>query len=169
MTRPTAALVSELLAWSRVWSTLVPLEERKEAWNHLGLPQATSVDQPSFVSTFVAGSPQPPVPLLLHALLRIDGAATREAWLRAAAYLGLKAAKGHLPPDHLGPACEILSVALSDGEAVLVMELCRRYLIKWCTTATELVSGQQSNEEVLLRFSETIDAVAAAAANDGRP
>ena len=40
-----------------------------------------------------------------------------------------------LPPDHLGPACEALAVALENDDPILAGELRDRYLVPWCRVA----------------------------------
>jgi len=87
--------------------------------------------------TFQVGSPQPLVSLLLHATLGRPGEGAREDWLRVMSHLGLDWSGAHLPPDHLGPACEIYACTLAREEELLSEELRRRYLLPWCTVARD--------------------------------
>lgn len=130
-----------LVAWSRIWSPLVPEEWRAEAWELLELPGAWSEVAPEFWPTFHVGLPAPRVPLLLHAALGRDGGHAREDWMRAAAHLRLRSSEHTLPPDHLGVAAEVVASALQAGEDVLVRELCARYLRPWCELARARLAG----------------------------
>jgi hypothetical protein len=124
-------------AWARIWSPLVSDEEKRVAWRGLDLPGTWTEVEADFWPTFHAGLPAPPVPLLLHAALQRDGGGAREDWVRVMEHLGLVWNGRALPPDHLGPACEVLACALELRESVLVAELCRRYLLPWCVVARE--------------------------------
>lgn len=141
------------IAWSRVWSPLVPEPMRDDAWQLLELPDRWSLHEPEFWQTFHVGVPAPPVPLLLHAALGVAGDVAREDWMRVMTHLGL-AWQGHrLPPDHLGPACEILACAIEAGEAVLIEELCQRYLLAWCQLArARLADSGTALERLPKRF-----------------
>jgi hypothetical protein len=123
------------LAWSRIFSPLVPPEWRADAWQLLELPGTWAEAETEFWSTFEVGLPGPRVSLLLHAALGRDGGRAREDWLRVASHLGLVWEEHTLPPDHLGIACELLACAVHAGEDVLVRELCTRYLRPWCEAA----------------------------------
>jgi hypothetical protein len=123
------------LAWSRIWSPLVPDAWRDDAWERLALPGAWTDVEKDFWSTFHVGLPAPRVTLLLHAALGRDGGRGREDWLRIASHLGLVWSEHTLPPDHLGVACEILACAIHGEEDVLVREACARYLRPWCEAA----------------------------------
>jgi hypothetical protein len=131
-----------LMAWSRIWSPLVPEEWREDAWQALELPGAWSQVEAAFWPTFHVGLPAPRVPLLLHAALGRDGGQSREDWLRVASHLGLTFSDHTLPPDHLGIACELLACALRDEEDVLVRELCTRYLRPWCAWARSRLAAE---------------------------
>lgn len=132
-----------LLAWSRVWSPLIPEAWREEAWRALDLPGSWPSAETDFWATFEIGVAGPPVPLLLHAALGRDGGATREDWMRVIGYLGL-AFEHRLQPDHLGAACEVLACAVERDEPVLVRELCARYLLPWCRVARERLAAAGS-------------------------
>jgi hypothetical protein len=132
-----------LLAWSRVFSPLVPEEWREDAWRALELPGAWPQVEAAFWPTFHVGLPAPRVPLLLHAALGSDGGRAREDWLRVASHLGLTWSEDRtLPPDHLGVACELLACALRAEEDVLVRELCARYLLPWCEAARARLAAE---------------------------
>jgi TorA maturation chaperone TorD len=133
-----------MLAWSRVWSPLVPEELRREAWKALALPDDLDAHSTEFWSTFQAGAPSPEVPLLLHAALDREAAAAREDWMRVAHHLGLRWDRVHLPPDQLGAACEIYACAIESEEPVLIEELRRRYLLPWCEFAKARLSASAS-------------------------
>lgn len=131
-----AKTVAVLAAWARVWSPLLTREERRPSWEALGLPGPIDDVEPDFWRLYHAAVPVPPVPLLLHSLLAMDGAQAREDWLRAIHHLSLAWKDRVLPPDHLAAACEVLAVAVEYDDRVLVAELMRRYVDPWCETAT---------------------------------
>ena len=141
-TQANAAL--RLVAWSRVWSPLVPEETRVETWQAIALPGDWARHEAEFWQCFQIGVPAPPVPLLFHAALALDGERTREDWLRAIAHLGLEWQSARLPPDHLGPACEVLACALQASEQKLVALLCERYMLPWCQFADEHLAAAKS-------------------------
>lgn len=126
-----------MIAWSRVWSPVVPDALREEAWTALALPGSWAQLATEFWSTFQVGSPAPRVPLILHAALRREGGMAREDWMRVAQLLALEWNEVHLPPDQLGAACEIYAVAIEREEPVLIEELRRRYLLPWCAFARD--------------------------------
>jgi TorA maturation chaperone TorD len=132
------------IAWSRIWSPLVPEEQRRHAWRALELPDCMTDHDTAFCSTFLLGAPLPRVPLLLHAALQREGAAVREDWLRVARHLGLRRDGVHLPPDQLGAACELYACAVEREDAVLVDELRSRYLLPWCAFAKARLDGASS-------------------------
>lgn len=134
-TEPGLASALPFVAWSRIWSPVVPEAWREEAWRALALPGSWPELEPEFWETFQAGLPSPRVPLLLHAALNRDGGGTREDWMRVMAHLGLTWDGHRLPPDHLAAACEILACAIECQEGVLVHELRARYLLPWCAAA----------------------------------
>jgi hypothetical protein len=96
-----------MIAWSRVWSPLVDEAARAQAWEALELPDDYERHKANYWSVFHAGTPQPQVPLLLHAALGQEGSGVREDWLRVINYLELSWDDVHLPPDQLGAACEV--------------------------------------------------------------
>lgn len=128
----------DLLAWGAVWSSLTADDLREAAWEALELPGKFADVSTAYWSTFHAGVPQPPIPVLIHAMLNVDGASIREDWMRAADYLELTWDHAPLPPDHLGPACEIFAMAVEREEPVIVETLAQRYLVPW----TELAQSQ---------------------------
>jgi hypothetical protein len=132
------------VAWSRVWSPLVPAPWREEAWYALSRPGRFADCESAFLDAFVVAFPAPAVPLLLHAALDRDGGTVREDWMRVIAHLGLRWNARTLPPDHLAAACDVLVCALARAEDVLVRELCQRYLQPWCAVATERLDGRDA-------------------------
>jgi len=130
------------VGWARVWSPLAPRELRSDAWEALGLPGTFSEVEPDYWATFHIGSPVPPVPLLLHAALGLEGGHAREEWMRVFEFLGLRWQEAALPPDHLAPGCEALAAAIDRGDEVMVSELCRRYLLPWCGRARERLGAE---------------------------
>lgn len=161
------AVVSEplrLVAWSRIWSPLVPEAWREDAWDALGLPGSWSQVEAEFWPTFHVGMPAPRVPLLLHAALGRDGGRAREDWMRVASHLGLRWSEHSLPPDHLGVASELLACALQAEEDVLVRELCERYLRPWCEVARARLGGDEGPLATLpARFAADLRGAAASA------
>jgi hypothetical protein len=133
-----------LVAWSRIWSPVVPEELQAEAWEALGLPGCFQDSKSQLWSTFHVGSPRPQVPLLLHAALGREGAGVREDWIRVISYLELEWDEVHLPPDQLGVACEIYACAVQSQEPVLIEALAERYLLPWCAFAREELALQDS-------------------------
>jgi hypothetical protein len=84
----------------------------------------------------VAGVPQPQMPPLFSAALNLDGARTREEWLRITQVLELEWSDAtRLPPDHVAPACEVLALALDWNERVLAHEILSRYMRPWAARA----------------------------------
>jgi hypothetical protein len=145
----SAAAALPLIAWSRIWSPVVPSELREEAWQALDLPDSFEHYSEEFWTTFQIGAPSPKVPLLLHAALEREGAAVREDWMRVAAHLELRWDDVHLPPDQLGAACELYACAIEREEPVLIEELRRRYLLPWCAVArTRLSSGDEGSSQL---------------------
>jgi hypothetical protein len=132
------------LAWSTLWSSLTPDDLREAAWEALELPGSFADVSTSYWSTFHAGMPQPPIPALIHALLNIDGASVREDWMRAANYLDLTWSHALLPPDQLGPACEIFALAIEREESVIVETLAQRYLLPWLELAQQQLNAAQN-------------------------
>ena len=133
------------IAWSRIWSPVVPEELRRQAWHALELPDSVTEYETEFCSTFLLGAAVPRVPLLLHAALKREGGAVREDWLRVARHLGLRRDGAHLPPDQLGAACELYACAVEREDAVLVDELRSRYLLPWCAFAMAQLDNSSSD------------------------
>ena len=132
------------IAWSRIWSPMVPEELRQEAWEALLLPHPYHDWKTEFWSTFHIGNPIPKIPLLFHAALNMQGDHARQDWLRVMEYLGLRWQDIHLPPDQLGAACEVYAYAIEREEAMLIRELRQRYLIPWCEFAKSQLQGEHS-------------------------
>jgi hypothetical protein len=133
-----------MIAWSKVWSPLVDDELRADTWRALELPGDYESNKVDYWSTFHAGSPEPPLPLVLHAALGREGNKVREDWLRVMNYLGLTFDEARLPPDQLGAACEVYACAIEEEERVLVEELRSRYLLPWCELARARLSESRS-------------------------
>ena len=144
MSEDSTAAALPFIAWSRIWSPVAPEPLRREAWQALALPGCFDELGPDFWSTFHVGSPNPKVPLLLHAALGLEGARAREEWMRAMSYLELRFDAVHLPPDQLGAACEVYACAVESEEPVLIEELRRRYLLPWCRFAGERLAREES-------------------------
>jgi len=137
------------LAWARVWSPLVSRSEREEAWRALGLPQPFEELEGRFWAIFHTGVPAPTAPLLLHAVLGLDGGHVREEWMRVLTLLELEWGKSTLPPDHLAIACEIFAAAIENGDATLTRELAERYLLPWCHAVDAALAGEGTALAVL--------------------
>jgi hypothetical protein len=148
-----------LVAWSHVWSPLVSAELRRAAWEALALPVELASCEQEYWETFQVGSPRPLVSLLLHTTLGQPGPGAREDWLRVMNHLGLDWSGAHLPPDHLGPACEIYACAVARDEKLLSEELRQRYLLPWCDAARERLK-KAGSELVFLpeHFKEDLEA-----------
>lgn len=152
------ACVQQLLAWAKVWSPMAADEERDAAWRALGLPLPFSAVEAEFWTTFHAGMPMPKVPLLLHAAMSRDGGAVREDFMLVLRHLGLGWSEHVLPADHLGAVCEILAVAVTRGEDVLLRELHQRYLAPWCAFAARVLREEDSPLQFLPeRFAHAIE------------
>ncbi len=143
-----------LLAWSALWSSLTADDLREAAWEALELPGHFADVSTAYWSTFHAGVPQPPIPSLIHGLLNVDGASVREDWMRAANYLELTWSHALLPPDQLGPACEIFALAIEREEPVIVETLSQRYLLPWLDLAQQQLNAAANPvlAEMLERF-----------------
>lgn len=143
-------------AWARVWSPLVDDELRYAAWQGLELPGDFYELAIAFTNTFHVGSPVPPVALLMHASLGLDGSGVREDFVRAMSYLGVDYEdQGRLPPDHLACACELVALALEAGEPVLVAGLRDRYLLPWLQTARASLA-ETALDDVVGAFAEDV-------------
>lgn len=147
------------LAWSALWSSLTEDDLREAAWDALELPGHFADVKTAYWSNFHAGIPQPPIPALIHAMLDLDGAGVREDWMRAANYLDLTWSHALLPPDQLGPACEIFAMAIEREEPVIVETLAQRYLTPWLDQAqSQLNAGAEPVlAELLARFRRDVD------------
>ncbi len=143
------------IAWSRVFSPVVPKELRAEAWEALGLPGPFERVEGEYWSLFHIGMPGPPIPLLLHSALNMDGQGAREDWLRVIHHLELSWDDVHLPPDQLGAACEVYACAIEREEPVLITELRQRYLLPWCAMAKAKLA---ETEHELLALVERFEA-----------
>lgn len=147
------------IAWSRIWSSLVPDEWRSDAWENLSLPDDFQTHEGEYWSTFHLGDPTPKVSLLLHAALSLDGSAVRETWMRASQFLGLKRGSAVLPPDHLGPVCEAFAIALEREDRVLVRELADRFLLPWSRLAVETLQNSDVMLDAVTAFERDINEV----------
>jgi hypothetical protein len=143
------------VGWARVWSPVAPRELRIEAWEALGLPTPFSEVEPAYWAAFHLGSPVPPVPLLLHAALGLEGGHAREEWMRVLQFLGLRWQDAALPPDHLAPGCEALATAIDREDGVMISELCGRYLLPWCERARQ---GLEKEAGAMLALAERFEA-----------
>jgi hypothetical protein len=142
-----------LLNWARVWSPVVPTEWVHAAWRELALPGDPARLEPEFLGAFHYGAPAPLAPLILHHTLNLPGDSTREDWMRVIAWLDLQYGDIRLPPDHLAVACEAVAVARERDENVIVDELLRRYILPWCSIATEkLIAAQSAMAALPQRF-----------------
>ncbi len=139
-----------MLAWARLWSPLGDAAAREEAWAALGLPGRFADVRVDYWSLCLG--PGASVPLLLHAGIGCDGAATREALLRVMDHLGLGWSERQLAPDQLGVACELLACAIEADEPVLVRELRARYLLPWCEAASARLTGGGPLAQMLAEF-----------------
>jgi len=146
--------VAALAAWARVWSPLLTREERRPSWEALGLPGPIEAVEPDFWRLYHAAVPMPPVPLLLHSLLAMDGSRAREDWLRAIHHLSLAWKDRVIPPDHLAAACEVLAVAVEYDDRVLVAELLRRYVDPWCDVASRCLEEHDCEAAALVDYFE---------------
>ncbi len=149
-----------MILWSRIWSPLVDEELRTSAWQALDLPDHYETHKADYWSTFHAGMPEPPVPLVLHSALRQEGSGVREAWLRVINHLGLGWNDVHLPPDQLGAACEVYACVIERSEPVLIDELRDRYLQPWCDVAEQMLTESHSKLLPLVQsFSQDLKAI----------
>lgn len=149
------------IAWSRIWSPVVPCEAFVATWGALDLPDDAALRDTEFFSTFHAGFPAPKVPLFLHEALNLPGDHARIDFLRAMAHLGVKAGDKMLPPDHLAVACEIVACALSAGEQVIAAEIRDRYLLPWCAAAgARLMEDDDGLREIVRNFRSFAGALA---------
>lgn len=157
MTETSVNAALPLIAWSRIWSPIVPEDLRAEAWELLELPDTYEKHKTDYWSIFHSGTPAPIVPLLLHAALGTDGSNTREDWLRVLSHFELEWKDMHMPPDQLGIACEIYAYVIEKEEPFLIKELREKYLLPWCTYARAMLAEESSGlTEVVNRFAEDL-------------
>jgi TorA maturation chaperone TorD len=143
------------VGWARVWSPVAPRQLRIEAWEALGLPSAFAEVESDYWAAFHLGSPAPPVSLLLHTALGMEGGHAREEWMRVLQFLGLRWQDAALAPDHLAPGCEALAAAIDRDDDVMVSEVCRRYLLPWCERARERLGA---GPEAMLALAQCFEA-----------
>lgn len=137
----------DLLLWSRFFSPLIDDAQRADIYTALELGDFASVAN-DYWGCFHVGNPQPPLPLLLHAALYLQGDDIREDLVRVMEHLQLDWATSPLPPDHLAVVLELLAIAQQQEEPVLQQELCRRWLLPWLQTSLEQIAGDQSTGSV---------------------
>jgi hypothetical protein len=143
-------------AWARVFSPLLDETLRREAWEQLDLPADFSATQPALWKAFHIGLPQPPAPLLLHVLLGVDGGALRETMVRILEYLDLDWSDHRLPPDHLACVLELLGLAATHHEPVLVEGLRERYVSPWCERAYQALQSEPAMASLVERLREDV-------------
>lgn len=157
MTRPETQFDPlALIAWSRIWSPVVPVELFENAWQVLEIPLDPEQYQSAVISTFHAGNPGPVVPLLLHAALGLDGGDCREVFIRIMEHLELDWQHQRLPPDHLALACELLACAHEQEETVLIDGLKERFLRPWCETARARIPADDPVQTLPELFAEAL-------------
>lgn len=148
------------VAWSRIWSPLVDDRLRREAWQQLELPGDFDALAPDFMKAFHVALPYPPVPLLLHAALNIDGGTAREDFVRIMDYLDIEYEDaGRLPPDHIACVCELLALSLDAGEPVLVDGIRGRYLLPWCNVARATLEGHDALSALVEQFAADLSSI----------
>ncbi|MCP5042107.1 MAG: hypothetical protein GY944_13840 [bacterium] len=146
------AAALRFVAWARVFSPLASEDVRADAWKALDLPRGFAEAEGDYWATFHVGTP-PPVPLVLHAALGMQGGHAREEWMRVLKFLGLEWQDAVLAPDHLAPACEALALAIDRDDPVMVGELRERYLLRWCEQSrARLAEGPDLMREMVERF-----------------
>lgn len=146
-----------MFAWACLWSPLAEDGEHQEAWAALDLPGVFEDVRIDYWNAFHAGIPQPPVPALIHGLLQREGDAVREDLMRAADYLELEWDEKRLPPDHLGPACEVFGLAIEREEPVLVEGLRERYLRPWSQAASLALAGSPALASLVAYFARDVE------------
>ena len=144
MSTTDRATALRFVAWARVWSPTAPHELRTEAWEALELPDTFARVESDYWATFHVGSPTPPVPLVLHAALGMEGGHAREEWMRILTFMGLRWQDVSLPPDHLAPACEALAMAIDREDPVMTNEIYERYLRPWCEKARDRLGAAEN-------------------------
>lgn len=147
-----------MLAWGCLWSPLAENEDHQDAWELLDLPGCFEDVRIEYWNSFHVGMPQPPVPALIHALLQQEGAALREDLMRVAEYLEVEWGDRRLPPDHLGPVCELYGLAIEREELVLIQGLRERYLRPWVQVAQGVLVSKVPLLALLQSFSDDIEA-----------
>jgi TorA maturation chaperone TorD len=156
MTDEVRALALQFVAWARVWSPTAPRELRVEAWEALELSSSFSENESDYWAAFHVGDPMPPMPLVFHAALGLEGGHAREEWMRILSFIGLRWSEETLPPDHLAPGCEALAAAIDREDDVMVAEICKRYMLPWCETARQRLGVMPGG--AMLDLSERFDA-----------
>lgn len=147
------------VAWARVWSPLVEDALRREAWLQLELPGDFDEANRDFMRAFHVAVPQPPVPLLMHAALNLDGGNVREDFVRIMEFLDVEYQdQGRLPPDHLACICELFALSIDANEPVLVQGIRERYLVPWVAMARRVLDGHPLLEELVTQFGEDVAA-----------
>ena len=161
MTEASINAALPLIAWSRIWSPIIPEDLRAEAWEALELPDKYENHKADYWSTFHSGAPAPKIPTLLHAALNTDGSNTREDWIRVLSHFELEWQDMHMPPDQLGVACEIYACAIEREENFLVSELRSKYLYPWCNFADAMLADEGPVlQELVKQFRADLEAIA---------
>lgn len=167
MTRTAREDALRFVGWARVWSPLAPRELRVDAWEALGLSGSFAESESEYWAAFHVGNPLPPVSLLLHVALGMEGGHAREEWMRVLQFLGLHWQDETLPPDHLAPGCEALAAAIDREDRVMASELCRRYLLPWCERARARLGDESRVASALAeRFEADLRSLGGCAARD---
>lgn len=143
--------VLDLMLWSRFFSPLVDDADRGALFAALGLGDFAPLAA-DYWGMFHAGAPQPPLPLLVHVVLQLDGGDLREDLVRVMEFLELDWAGATLPPDHLAIMLELLAVAQQEDEPVICEGLRVRWLLPWAEAAVAQARGT-AWEGVLQRLS----------------
>ena len=160
MTETSTNAALAMIAWSRIWSPIVPEELRAEAWEALELPGDYEDHKVDYWSIFHTGTPAPKIPLLLHAALGMDGSNAREDWIRVLSHFELEWKDMHMPPDQLGIACEIYACAIEKEEPFLITELRKKYLSPWCAYASHMLADENpALKEVVEKFAEDLASI----------
>lgn len=149
-----------MLAWARLWSPLSDEATLRATWGALGLPGDFDDVRIDYWNAFHAGIPQPPVPVLVHALVQRDAGTVREDLLRVAEYLEVEGGEHRLPPDHLGSVCELFALGLEREDPVLIAGLRERHLRPWIQAAGGALAGRPALSALLACFADDVDSAA---------